>query len=73
MAYVSTKCLAKGRHCDCVTGPTIQSGGVVRPNRGYSEFCTCQCHHVPGATREMFDRAKMDKRDVDAYMATVRA
>lgn len=54
--YLSSKCRSRqGRHCDCVTGPTVQIGGVVRPNVGQREYCSCPCHHMPGNVRETLD------------------
>lgn len=60
MPYVSTKCLdASGRHCDCVTGPLTQSGGVLKVSRGYSQYCACPCHFMPGREREELDRKRI--------------
>lgn len=63
VSYVSTKCLDEsGRHCDCVTGPLVQNGGVLRVNRGYSQYCACPCHFKPGREREELDRRHIGYR-----------
>lgn len=64
MAYVSTKCRAKGRHCDCVTGPK-HATAVTK------DICACPCHTYPGATREMFDAHGMDYDEVRRYAVVI--
>ena len=71
MAYVSTKCLARGRHTDCVTGPFYRNGDKVIP-KTHGDICACMCHHLPGATVEIFDRQKMDYHDVEHYWREIK-
>lgn len=72
MAYISTKCSSsQGRHCDCVTGPWLQSGGVRRPNTGTNEHCSCKCHYVSGDMREWFDKMKMDNVQVHYHLRSL--